>query len=72
MHTYAVPAAQSPVVHLHRLGEGQLFEHYAAAFERVWESADVAQFVEKVAGRRGWPTRGDVGGPWDLNSQPAG
>lgn len=39
LHTYGVPAAQSPVVHLHRLGEGRLFEHYAASFERVWESA---------------------------------
>lgn len=50
LHTYGVPAAQSPVVHLHRLGEGRLFEHYAAAYERVWESADAAQPVEEVVG----------------------
>jgi len=48
LHTYGVSAAQSPVLHLHRLGEGRLFEHYAASFERVWESASEAQRVEEV------------------------
>lgn len=38
LHTYGVPAAHSPVLHLHRLGEGRLFEHYEASFERVWAS----------------------------------
>lgn len=43
LHTYGVPAAQSPVLHLHRLGEGRLFEHYVGSFERVWESARMAE-----------------------------
>jgi len=48
LHTYGVPAAQSPVVHLHRLGGGRLFEHYAASYERVWESTSETQLVKEV------------------------
>jgi len=35
-HTYGVPAGRSPVVHLHRLDSGRLFDHYLASFEAVW------------------------------------
>jgi hypothetical protein len=38
-HVYGAPAAHSPVLHLRRLPGGQLFDHYQAAFERVWEQA---------------------------------
>lgn len=38
-HTYGAPAAQSPVMHLHRLPGGRLFDHYRSSFERVWELA---------------------------------
>jgi hypothetical protein len=37
-HVYGAPAAHSPV-HLRRLPGGQLFDHYQASFERVWEQA---------------------------------
>jgi hypothetical protein len=38
-HVYGAPAAHSPVLHLRRLPGGQLFDHYQASFERVWEQA---------------------------------
>jgi hypothetical protein len=38
-HAYGAPAAQSPVMHLHRLPGGRLFDHYRSSFERVWELA---------------------------------
>ena len=38
-HVYGAPAAHSPVLHLCRLPGGQLFDHYQASFERVWEQA---------------------------------
>ncbi|WP_372518021.1 helix-turn-helix domain-containing protein [Solirubrobacter ginsenosidimutans] len=38
-HAYGVPAGQSPVLHLRRFPGGRLFDHYAASFERVWESS---------------------------------
>jgi len=49
LHTFGVPAAQSPVLHLHRLGEGRLFEHYVGSFERVWDSSRQADQMEEVA-----------------------
>jgi hypothetical protein len=39
IHVYGAPAAHSPVLHLRRLPGGQLFDHYQASFERVWEQA---------------------------------
>ena len=38
-HVYGAPAAHSPVLHLRRLPGGQLFDHYQASFERVWNKA---------------------------------
>jgi hypothetical protein len=38
-HVYGAPAAHSPVLHLRRLPGGRLFDHYQAAFERVWNQA---------------------------------
>jgi hypothetical protein len=36
-HAYGVGAPQAPVLHLRRIGGGQLFDHYMASFEGVWE-----------------------------------
>ncbi len=41
-HTYAAPAAQSPVLHLRQLPGGRLFRHYLASFDHVWEQAKPA------------------------------
>lgn len=38
-HTYAAPAAQSPVFHYRRFEGGPLFNHYLTSFERVWSGA---------------------------------
>jgi transcriptional regulator with XRE-family HTH domain len=38
-HAYGAPAVQSPVLYLKRAGEGRLFRHYLASFDRVWETA---------------------------------
>ncbi|MBW3604807.1 MAG: helix-turn-helix domain-containing protein [Actinobacteria bacterium] len=35
-HVYGAPAAQSPVLHLHRVPGGRVFDHYLRSFERVW------------------------------------
>jgi hypothetical protein len=53
-HVYGAPAAHSPVLHLRRLPGGQLFDHYQASFERVWEQAstDNVPTVLPQAGRR--------------------
>jgi hypothetical protein len=37
-HAYGAPAAQSPVLHLRRIAGAGLFDHYLAAFERVWQT----------------------------------
>ena len=37
-HTYGAWACQSPVYHFRRVGSGHLFDYYAAAFDRVWET----------------------------------
>jgi hypothetical protein len=37
-HVYGAMAAQSPVLRLRRIAGGQMFDHYMASFERVWES----------------------------------
>jgi hypothetical protein len=52
-HVYGAPAAHSPVLHLHRLPGGQLFDHYQASFERVWEqtTADNVPAVLAQGGR---------------------
>jgi transcriptional regulator with XRE-family HTH domain len=38
-HTFGVWACQSPVYHLRKARRGYLFDYYAEAFERVWDSA---------------------------------
>jgi hypothetical protein len=53
-HVYGAPAAHSPVLHLRRLPGGQLFDHYQASFERVWEQASTDNVPVALAqgGRR--------------------
>ena len=38
-HVLGSPALHSPVLHLQRIPGGQMFDHYAASFERAWASA---------------------------------
>jgi len=38
-HAYGQPASANPTLHLRRLDDGQLVEHYIACFKRVWETA---------------------------------
>jgi len=38
-HAYGAPAAQSPVLHIHRIPGGRLFDHYLRSFDRVWNLA---------------------------------
>jgi hypothetical protein len=38
-HVYGTAAAQAPVLHLHRGGDGDLFATYGDSFERVWSTA---------------------------------
>ena len=38
-HVFGAPAAHAPVLHLHRVPGGKLFDRYLASFERVWDSA---------------------------------
>jgi ADP-ribose pyrophosphatase YjhB (NUDIX family) len=42
-HVHGAPAAHSPVLHLRRLPDGRLVDHYQASFERVWEQASTAR-----------------------------
>ena len=42
MHVYGLLGAHAPLMHLRRLGEGDLFSTYAESFERVWASATPA------------------------------
>lgn len=41
-HAYGAPANHSPVVHLHRIAGGRMFDHQITAFEKVWDSARIA------------------------------
>ena len=38
-HTHGLPAKDNPVLQLKRLPEGQIFDYYQAAFDRVWDGA---------------------------------
>ncbi len=38
-HVLGSPALLSPVLHLHRIPGAQMFDHYAASFERAWNLA---------------------------------
>ncbi len=38
-HVHGSAAADSPVLHLHHLPGGQMFQHYTESFERIWETA---------------------------------
>jgi transcriptional regulator with XRE-family HTH domain len=39
MHVFGLVGAQAPVMHLRRLGGGDLFETYMESFEQVWAGA---------------------------------
>ena len=39
-HTYGSQAGRSPVLHLRRVPNGQLFDYYDRAFERVWATGE--------------------------------
>jgi hypothetical protein len=41
-HTYGAPADHSPVLHLHRIPGGRLFDHYMSGFERSWDQSEAA------------------------------
>jgi lambda repressor-like predicted transcriptional regulator len=41
-HLYGTPAAYAPVIHLHRLTGGEIFDNYASSFDRVLSQAKVA------------------------------
>jgi hypothetical protein len=38
-HVYGCPAAHAPVMHLRKLGSGDLFNMYASSFAKVWASS---------------------------------
>ncbi|WP_220454233.1 XRE family transcriptional regulator [Nocardioides immobilis] len=38
-HVVGSPAPQNPVLHIRKLADGQLFEHYLKSFDRVWDAA---------------------------------
>ena len=42
LHVYGLLGAHAPLMHLRRLGEGDLFSTYAESFERVWAAATPA------------------------------
>jgi hypothetical protein len=49
-HCYGAPANHAPVIHLHRIAGGRLFDGYMRSFERVWErGTDVAREGSGVA-----------------------
>ncbi len=52
VHAFGAPAAQNPVLHLHRVPGGRVFDHYMASFDRVWTGArpvaDMAAIVASV------------------------
>ena len=38
-HAFGAPANHSPVMHLHRIAGGRMFDHQMKSFERVWDDA---------------------------------
>lgn len=38
-HTFGAAASHSPVLHLHRIPGGRLFDHYMRGFERTWDTS---------------------------------
>jgi hypothetical protein len=40
-HVLGSPANHSPVLHIHRISGGRLFDHFMAGFERTWSTARV-------------------------------
>jgi transcriptional regulator with XRE-family HTH domain len=38
-HSLGAPASHSPVMHLHKVAGGRLFNHYMTGFENTWDSA---------------------------------
>ena len=39
IHTFGLPATRSPVLHLHRIAGGRLFNQYMESYDQVWDSA---------------------------------
>lgn len=39
MHVYGSPAPHNPVMHLRRVPDGRLFDHYLDSFSQVWQAA---------------------------------
>lgn len=46
-HAYGALAGQNPVLHLKRLPDGYMWQHYMRSFERVWELATPEEEQEK-------------------------
>lgn len=40
-HVLGAPANHSPVIHIHRIPGGRLFDHFMTGFERTWDAAKV-------------------------------
>jgi len=40
IHTFGLPATRSPVLHLHRIAGGRLFNQYMESYDQVWDSAE--------------------------------
>jgi hypothetical protein len=38
-HAYGSPAPRNPVLHLRRVPQGRVFDHYMNSFDRVWSGA---------------------------------
>ena len=38
-HTFGAAAVESPVLQIHRVPSGRLFDHYMRSFERVWAAS---------------------------------
>lgn len=54
VHVLGAPAAQNPVLHLRRVPDGRVVDHYMRSFERVWIGAqpilDLASLLALVRG----------------------
>lgn len=48
-HQYGLPGHMTPLLHLHRLPEGEFFAGYRESFERVWAQAKPLGRSEEVA-----------------------
>lgn len=48
VHVYGTAAAHNPVIHLHRVPGGRLFDTFMRSFERVWETAEPFEAPAKL------------------------